>query len=848
MTVIGMARLMNNPHRISPTTRHRPDADHGVSSIGSGPQKVAWVSGPGRHPSRGRFAGVCLIVLLWVTPMGLAEQTLESTPEGLFSHQMALLAWRSLVSQGPPRSDQLVRARVLLDLALHVNPDDAELWRLRGELAKQMEDRAGELEALRQYCGQRPEDDAAQLAWIMASVEKHQTIDERVQAIRRILDGPTASEELTAALRSHLSTYIAKGALESGDTPQFTPRLKAALRLDRSNQEAGRLLYQWLADRGASLDKIGKALSYLIWTNPIDPPLRRQLAQILLSQGAFQAAAQQFQAAKWLTPGMVDQPLVYSWVLSVAASGQIEQALDLLADYETFLRLKATQSQEQESDTPPPAGESDLAGLPMDLELLRLAILTQTGQRIRAQGSFKRLKLLLQARIDGGQAQAKADLVWLSLLLEDRQPDPKELQTARELWSDQPTLVRRLIGWEHLRAGELVAARGVLSYSARDDPFAAYGVAQTYTQADDPNRIDQLQQVVTMSSGSLAGMMAANDLAALGITPTPTADGQRLVDLVEAWPDQLKLADPNPPSWLGLSVKIEPGRYDFLEPITAQLTLRNLTDIPLAIGPSQTVPSRLMIHLTLRRAGQTKIQLPPLVSEINRRLTLLPRGKLEVAVRLDQADLGEMMSMAPVEAMSFDVFATLEPPATQETSSFIAALLNATHSTYLIKREGIRLTGEWINRWIAMLRTTDSVQQMISAVWLVHLGVFLDGSSQTQELADSIAQAVNHEYDRLTPTLQAWMIRFLPPGEQSNVFYHAVHESAQRSDDPTVRIVYAATQITEADSPQLNALLRHPDPLIVEFAQALRIGLEIEAAEKKAQEEAQEQQSDQDQG
>ena len=72
---------------------------------------------------------------------------------------------------------------------------------------------------------------------------------------------------------------------------------------------------------------------------------------------------------------------------------------------------------------------------------------------------------------------------------------------------------------------------------------------------------------------------------------------------------------------------------------------------------------------------------------------------------------------------------------------------------------------------------------------------------------------------------QAWIIRFLPTDEEGRKRFEPVHESAQRSADPFVRLIYAATQITYSQSTVIDSMLRDQDTNIVAYGRALRTGL-----------------------
>jgi len=786
----------------------------------------------------GVWVGVaCFLLLHTATPVALGREPLERTsisPETLLADQLVLLARRSLATEAESQLDQLVMARILMDFALELKPDDAELWLLGVELAQKTGNRDREMEVLSKYCKLKPEDDTAQLSLIMRSVGSRQTIDERLALVERVLDG-SGAEQLSAPLRSRLSSFVATGALELGDTSKFLRRLKDAVTLDRSNKEAARLTVNWLRSKEAPPGKIGEALMHLVYADPMDPYKRRELGQLLLSQGAYTAAGQQFQVAQRLTDKPWDDRFYYNYVFCQAADGYVEEAIEWLARDEAARVVQAQIQKDQESDEDQgqaKEGGSPQAieiGLPMDHELLRLAILHQTGQRARASGSYNRLKYLLMKRVEAGDAPARADLLWLGLLFNQEIPDPGALKEVLSGYPEDDPFTARLMGWVHFRQGNIEEARRAWVKYFDQDPFAAYGVAQTYRKLDDPQRLRQLQLVVRMAPGNLAGMMAALDLVEAGSKPRPTNTGVKLTNLLSQWPTQLALLDPNEGAWTSMSIHVEPSSYRYLEPISARLTLRNMTDYPLSLGPDHTVPSRVMIYVVMRRAGIVAGKLPPMVVDLHRRLQLPPRGLVSVNTRLDRGELGGFLVNNPTENISFDIQSVLGPrvgpdgPVNNELG-----LLGEMDSAYLIERQGWLLTMENIDQQLSMINSVDPIGKMLGLAAAMQIAINLEDSEESEISLPKITTVVNEAYDRLSPVGQAWMARFLPPGQKGQELFAAVHGGAQRSTHRMVRILYATTQVKKPDSPVLNTMLRDSDPIIAEYARALRSGLKAE--------------------
>ncbi len=762
---------------------------------------------------------------------------LQVSPESLLADQLIILTRQVLIAGEDPRPDQFKRARILLDMALELTPDDAESWLLAAELAHRDGDPENALRALARYCKLRPDDDASQLALIMGSIASLQTIDQRIEAAQQVLDSQDAGK-LSPALRSRLCSFIAQGMLELNNTQGSLRKLQEALTLDRSNKQAARLIFDWLVGKAAGPDRVGEAMMHMIYADPFDPFIRRGFAELLLSQGAYAAAQQQLQLAQRLTTQPWDDRFYYNLILSQAATGRVEQAIEWLARHESILIAQARAQQTpppantntgNNQQQPPPPSSNPLppqTGLPMDHELLRLAVLHKTGQPARARGSYNRLKQLLQDRVRAGDTQAQADQAWLGLLFGQEIPSPETLEKIKQDRSEQDPFVIRLVGWNQLRNGDPEEARRTLVTTFDQDPFAAYGVAQSFDRADDPQRIRQLQLVVQTAPNTLAGLLASLDLIESDQQPQPTDHGAKLVKLLNEWPTKLAMLDLREGPWALLHARVEPNKYQYLEPITVRLTLRNNTDFPLSLGPDATIPSQALLYTKVRRDGITLGEFTPLVVDLQRQLRIPASGSVTVEVPLARTDLGDYLTSAPASAIDLDVRVVLTPRFGPDGAVInTAGIIAESDAVYLIERQGWLLSMEIIQMWIDMMHDVDPVRQMRSLAAMMYIAVNMDQSEDGQKAAQQIAAAANRAYIRLTPVGQAWVAKSLPTGEKSAELFPDLHERVQRSDQPTTRLIYTQLNVDNAESPVLNTLLRDPDPRVAAYARALRESL-----------------------
>ena len=198
--------------------------------------------------------GLATALVMMMALPAWAQLQPRRDPQRMMADQLRLLMQQSLAGQdAAPTPAQLTQAQILLNLALDLAPQDADLWRAQREIAQWRGDQKRGREALAQIVKLEPENDAAQLDWIMGSVAQEQTLDRRLAAVSRILDAP-ASRSLSTSLRSRLASYAAVASREMGDADAFARRLAQAIKLDPTNADAARIMYELAAQRSGTAD------------------------------------------------------------------------------------------------------------------------------------------------------------------------------------------------------------------------------------------------------------------------------------------------------------------------------------------------------------------------------------------------------------------------------------------------------------------------------------------------------------------------------------------------------------------------------------------------------------------
>ena len=729
----------------------------------------------------------------------------QNAPADLVTDNLIRYGRQVLAGAGDPRADQLTRARILLDLASQISPDDSDILGLRVELAQRLGDRSAYLQSLRLYCRQQPGDDAAQLALTMALLEQEPGLRQRAKAVRRLLEGERA-DRFTAALRSRLSSYVARAHGEAGDRQEALARVKDAFRLDPSNQDAAAVAYELVASHKASPLALGKALLLRIRAEPLNAQRRLELGHLLLSQGAYAHAAEQYQVAEKLgaAPSVL---LVHGWALSLAANGQTDAALTVLDAIG--------------AEVPPATKSSDDAPLPPELELLRLAILHDASLTARVRGALDRLGGYFRPRA-ATDANAAAYLAWLTATFAPAAQEAAELIGDLQRRAVDNPLANRARGWYYLRLGDLEKARQHLRKSADIDPWARYGLALAAPEGTPETTVRLLRQMQASAPATTAGLLATRRLVADNAPPTPLPTGAGLVADLAEWKLMVRRPDPLVRPWVTLQIDLGPAkRFRYLDPIVATVQLGNATSMPLALGPQQTVRSTLFVLLTAQVDGAPISELAPLVVDLQRRLRLEPGETIAVPIRLDRGALGTIMALRPGARFSISATAVLDPVLTPD-GSLTAGPLGAAASAGPIERRGLPPTEANVNGWLADLDDPAATSARLRTV--VRLMRIAAGDVDPQRQA-KIAATVDRTFATLGPLGQALVLGFMPVGTESEAQWPGTHKLAQATDDPLVRICYLARHVRDQNSPLLHDALQSDDPNIADFAKALHEGL-----------------------
>jgi hypothetical protein len=835
------------------------------------------------RPTLGRRAAALLVTAIVALPTVSAGQGFElgggdasQSADQLLADQWYHMASDALAGRSEPREDQYTRARLVLDQALELAPEDANLWKMRAELAKRTDNTRRWLNTLSKYVDLAPDDDRAQLDLIIGRVQSLQTVDARVKQLEAVLNSPLA-EQLSKPLRSRLASEAAAATQEmSGrEDPRFLRHLKNALDLDATNEQAALMMYHLLRSRHRSAEPpqasplaVGAATVHLTKAAPLDGTVRGTVAEQLAKQAVYRRAAEQFAIAQQLTGGRLSAKWHKAWIRCLAASGQTNAALQQLKNYARRLNQgeQAPQPAEQPaadaaaekpeatarpepgttSDAPAtqPAAEATkpaMAELPIHMRILELAMLYLPEQPQRWHSAFDAIWAQLKGPAQQGEMEARKEAAWLAAVF-NRKTDA--VQPWLDTVPDDARRTQLAVGWLNFHAGDLEEARQQLQPIADRDPMARFGLA-LINGADTPGRARRMNQVIRSAPQSLGALMAARWLIAQDRQPSPTPVGRSLDELMTSMPRDLwRLNDVR--AWLDVQWQIPATQFDYLQPITATLEIRNRSTLPLALGAGNTLPPRTLIRIAPFRGGQSLGTLPPKVVEIDRQLRLNGGQTHRVNVRLDRSAFGRLVTSSPFQPHSFNVTATVNPRSTRRGIG--PGLVGGSDTARALSTRTLPATQSNVTTWLDTLENEDRAQRYIALARLVQVVPVdtqqaeqnSDGDQNQpvdQTLLDQIETKVTEAYQSGDAKLRAWILRMIGMRQQNENRFADIREPARRSDQPLVRIAYLAHHVSDPDAPSLQQATRELTGPIKTFAAALRQGLKAQAKAQEAQQQ-----------
>jgi hypothetical protein len=523
--------------------------------------------------------------------------------------------------------------------------------------------------------------------------------------------------------------------------------------------------------------------------------------------------------------------------MSLIASGQEDEVPPLLLDVQYFLQqMAAAQNPDLAVDPDAEPEVKDLPPLPSTLEFIHL-ILMHGRNNVAAQEAFLRMRRAAVSADDDEQKQAAlAELVWIGAVFNQ---DLNWVKQRIELLPPDDDKVKLARGWLALHEGDTAIATALFEELGPENTFARFGLA-CLPGLDDEQMAQACQEVVWADPGSMGAIVSAMKLHQMGKEVSATGEGVPLRVLVSNLSGQLWTPALTVSPWVRMKLRVSPGRFDYLQPMKAQVSIRNNTRLPLSVGQGGAVQPILMVVTSPSIRSEPLGQLQPTFFNMGRRLTLGPGDSILAEIRLDRFDLGQLVAMYPTATISFQASALLDPRPLAN-GGIAPGPLGASSGVGALQSRGMPATANNLQLWISELDATDPAIRAIAIARLLSIARQPAEDVEAGDTRSKISELIGQRYPTFDSQLKAWTIRFMLPDEDGEPISKRVIDLAGRSDDPMVRIVYMLTQIDSPTSAALTDAIRHDNPTIRGFAEALKEGLALDEKRRLELEQQQEQ-------
>ncbi|MEO0513073.1 MAG: hypothetical protein AAF108_09290 [Planctomycetota bacterium] len=796
---------------------------------------------------------------LWIAA-GVMRPTAAQIPEDDTARAFAarLVAQTGLVdlrlNTDPQPGDYLI-ASELFRIAGELDPGNPRLLRRRIETLRLAGDNEGLIEVTRQLLRVDPQDTVAQLRLIGWEVNRLQTVAERLDAYRRLVESEAASR-LDPSVRSRLALDAALLAQEAGLAAEADRLLRLSTSLDRSNKDAAAMAYTRF---GPSLDEVARfrLLLALVRADPLDPNAVSAVADRLVAAGAF-GEAQRFY-------NISDALLARSGVQ--AAPQALERRLALLwwnkgpeavLDALELQLLQAREAAERQLRQLEELGESTAdATRPEDVRLdaafesFRALSALSLSRRAPARAALDDLQAsinetnrtiserastgeLSREQLVGLQELASAyvsRLVATRLIAGEGVRSAKiMLQQLRQSTSIPPLEIAALDGMLLLRSGQAGAAIDALEPIAEREQIIGVALGLSYAELGiDAKAADAFERAARQRPLSPLGVYAAEQYARIvGRSIEFSSARQELVsaarEMLPAWYDDL-VRDPF--SFMRLDVSPQDSSISGLDENLLRVTLRNTAPIPLAVGVGRPIGTRLLFSPLVEVDAETfRDRLRPEVVDVTSRLRLAPREELSMVVAPTPGVEGLILEINCGRRVRAR-WRVLQSFVLAEGGQYQPGVLSLTARTDTVVRGPVLLARRPDEALAGELEIAENEQlaRALAVLRARFAGGPRDRSTLTEEQRRAIIDAVTVRLPVYGKAMKLIAAACVPPSSREPAG-QAFEDAVWADADADTKMVMLITRATSPDDPEFVLALNSSDERLRWFAELLRDRLE----------------------
>jgi len=786
-------------------------------------------------------AGVVLVAML-AGVCGLVETAhgagalIEPTEAGA---ELARVAQMDLILRDNPGPEDYLLAAHTLAIASGMRPGDAEISRLAASAAWAGGDRGLLLEATRNVIRADPRDTVAQLRLISSNINSKQTAEERLAAYDRVL-GP-AGKSLDASVRSRLALDAALIERELGRTDRFESRLRQAVELDITNKDAVSFAARTFTGPDTGIEELIDWQIRLLYADPFDPHVHLTIARICAGQGALDAAQRFLEngvrlfevSGAELPASLRSQRLTLRWQQSgprqvlESLNGPLAdmrgQAAEVIAERKEAgephddirnpedirydlaierIRLLAANALEDSG-----AIDSSLN----DLTLTTQEVITQLAEVLSAPGANQQtvaqemIRIFVDLQVARGMVRREVDRI------------REEIDLFNQNIRGASNETRRAEPWITFAAGNYQQA-----IDETGDPapgtLASLLVAMASEQLGDLDRATEIYKVFALTRPLDAyGGFARSRLVAMDREDEARSRAGAFLESrlsrVPAWMDRM-LGDPR--SFMLLQAEASTTTTTAIEGVSIHLRLRNTSSIPLGLGASRPIGSRmLVVPRALAAQSEFDGDPTPQVLDLERRLRLEPLQEIDVTVRADSA-YASWLRMVNAHSSQRDRYRAVQSFQPTSRGGLGPGPLGLIAETGIVQQTALGLARGSVDELVDAISMSDSVGLRRTAIATLSRVYQTDDALKLGRAEqDRVVQVWTERFAAMTDAERTLALLVLPHGLQSLAF--------EAFDNAVIETIVAeGLQGARSDSGLLAAALitrvRSPDSPVFDLA------------------------------
>ncbi|MEM7623079.1 MAG: hypothetical protein AAF235_07720 [Planctomycetota bacterium] len=781
----------------------------------------------------------------------------------------------------------------LLSLVSALAPDDLALARHAASAAYGAGDADLLREATKRVMRLDPDDTVSQLRLITSSVSELQTAEERLAAYERFLG--RAGSRFDDSVRSRLALDAALLYRERGDDARFVELLTEAAQLDPTHKEAAILAYNYFASQVPD-DALGQLqLQFnLLYADPFDPMVHMAIARLLAQEGAMRPCARFHNLGMRLLTA-VDAVGPIRDVERLSLSWQLQGPQTVVADINARLigqRAEAAARFEEDSKRDVPDDElvpPETVSLDPLYEKMRVLAALSAGDFVQVEVGIEELRKMSERALgeirdlnrsrDPDEEAARLnraivvsnDLQFMRAIANvDIELFEKETREIAGMGPRFRVAMAPLAAWLEFRNGDperAIEGAELIEKASGPNPATTVLKALAYESVGSVDRSLQVYRgmIVDDPLGPLGAWARSRALRLLQLDDARTPQGIRMEALAATVPTVIDLMIVDQTTFLGFTLDVQERTVNDGEPIRLNLSIQNLSSVPLALGPDRPLNSRVVLVPGFDERKTHIGRGQPEVIELNRRLRLMPRESVEIEIITDagfnglinvaNAPLLRTQRWRAIQGFLLNRESQFQPGALCSTDDTTSILLRANPVARL-DPEGIASALDAAGTDAEFARAVRAASAMFNRSTPATLppprrpgttgdGVHIEfrheyeavpGSPENEALAP-LARSLADAFESAPPLHRAYMLAVLPPKSVTPAiepFDERVVEVMRRgmlpSDDAGVLAAALAvtTRAQDAQSPLIGAALTSPNERLRKIASTTAVRLSVD--------------------